>query len=440
MQNKDFKWGVATAAYQIEGAANEDGRTPSIWDKFCEVPGNIRNGDTGLVACDHYHRYKEDVEIMNWMGVDTYRFSVSWSRVIPNGIGEVNQAGIDFYSKLIDELLEKDIEPFLTIYHWDLPQVLQEKGGWLNREIADWFAYYTQVLVSNFGDRVKYWITINEPHCICWFGYLKGWFAPGVQDLNSAVIAAHHVLLSHGRAAQVIKQNLPNAKVGFAPGLTPCVPASDSEPDIAAARRQDGYDIRWFLDPVYGKGYPKDILEIFDINPPILGNDMEIIATPTDFLGVNFYLRSVIANDPDGDFLQVKGVDPEDSKYTAMGWEICAPALRDLLLRVQKDYGPKEIFITENGSAWDDVVEADGSIKDKDRIDYLEQHIEQIQIAINDGVPVKGYFAWSLLDNFEWTFGYEKRFGLVRVDYQTLKRTPKASAHRYREIIELDKR
>ncbi|MEY2672185.1 MAG: hypothetical protein RLZZ508_62 [Actinomycetota bacterium] len=431
----DFKWGVATAAFQIEGAANEDGRAPSIWDKFCEVPGNIRNGDNGLVACDHYHRYKEDVEIMDWIGVNAYRFSVSWSRVLPNGIGEVNPAGIAFYSNLVDELLAKGIEPFLTIYHWDLPQALQEKGGWLNREAADWFAYYTEVLVANLGDRVKNWITINEPHCICWFGFLKGWFAPGVQDLNSAVTAAHHVLLAHGRAVRVINKLLPEAKVGIAPGLTPCVPATQSPEDIAAAARQDGYDIRWFMDPVYGKGYPKDIVEIFGITPPILDDDMEVISTPTDFLGVNFYLRSVIADDPDGEFLKIKGIDPADSKYTGMGWEICAPAFKDLLVRIKNDYSPKEIFITENGSAWDDVVQADGSINDVDRIEYLELHLEQMRKAISEGVPVKGYFAWSFMDNFEWTFGYEKRFGLVHVDYDTLKRTPKASAHRYREII-----
>lgn len=431
----DFKWGVATAAFQIEGAANEDGRAPSIWDKFCEVPGNIRNSDNGLVACDHYHRYKEDVEIMDWMGVDAYRFSVSWSRVLPNGIGEVNQAGIAFYSNLVDELLAKGIEPFLTIYHWDLPQALQEKGGWLNREAANWFAYYTEVLVSNLGDRVKNWITINEPHCICWFGFLKGWFAPGVQDLNSAVTAAHHVLLAHGRAVRVINKLLPEAKVGIAPGLTPCVPATQSPEDIAAAARQDGYDIRWFMDPVYGKGYPKDIVEIFGITPPIVADDMEVISTPTDFLGVNFYLRSVIADDPNGEFLKIRGIDPADSKYTGMGWEICAPAFKDLLVRIKNDYSPKEIFITENGSAWDDVVQADGSINDVDRIEYLELHLEQMRKAISEGVPVKGYFAWSFMDNFEWTFGYEKRFGLVRVDYDTFKRTPKASAHRYREII-----
>ncbi len=430
-----FKWGVATAAYQIEGAANEGGRSPSIWDKHCEVPGNIRNGDSGLVACDHYHRYKEDVEIMHWMGVDTYRLSISWSRVLPNGIGEVNQEGIEFYSNLIDELLSKGIEPFVTLYHWDLPQVLQEKGGWLNREVADWFAYYTEVLTEHLGDRVNHWITINEPHCICWFGFLKGWFAPGVKDLNSAVTAAHHVLLAHGRAVRVINKALPSAKVGFAPGLTPCVPASDSAADIAAAHRQDGYDIRWFMDPVYGKGYPQDVVDIFGINPPIVGDDMEVIATPTDFLGVNFYLRSVIADDPDGEFLKIKGVDPVDSKYTGMGWEICAPAFKDLLIRVKNDYAPKEIYITENGSAWDDVVELDGSVNDVDRIEYLELHLEQMQLAINEGVPIKGYFAWSFMDNFEWTFGYEKRFGLVRVDYDTLQRTPKASAHRYREII-----
>lgn len=431
----DFKWGVATAAFQIEGASAEGGRTKSIWDVFCEIPGKIQNGDDGTVACDHYHRYEEDLEIMKWMGVNSYRFSVSWNRILPNGVGEVNHAGIDFYNRLIDSMISKGIEPLLTIYHWDLPQALHEKGGWLNRESADWFETYTKVLVEHFGDRVKNWITINEPHCVVWFGYLRGWFAPGIADRQSALTAGHHVLLAHGKAVRAIKAVYPNSNVGMAPGLTPCVPASDSPEDIAAAKLQDDFEIAWWLDPIYGKGYPTNIIEKFGLTPPVVEGDMEIISTPTDFLGVNFYLRSIIAADPTDEFLGVKGVDLPDAKYTAMGWEICAPAFKDLLVRVTQTYAPKEIFITENGSAWDDVVEEDGSINDVDRIEYLEQHLEAMNDAKLAGAPINGYFAWSFMDNFEWGHGYSKRFGLVRVDYDTLKRTPKASAYKYREIV-----
>lgn len=430
-----FLWGAATAAYQIEGAAKSDGRSPSIWDTFSETPGKTHQGDTGLVACDHYNRYPEDVQIMKWMGVNAYRFSISWTRILPDGIGSVNQAGIDFYNRLIDELLAQGIEPWITIYHWDLPQVLQDRGGWVNRECADWFAEYTQVLVENFGDRVNNWITINEPHCTAWFGYFRGWFAPGIADLQASIDAAHHLLLGHGKAVRVIKKRYPHANVGFAPGLTPVEAASESVEDLAAARFMDGYDIRWFMDPVYGRGYPQDVIDRLGVQPPVLDDDLEVIATPTDFLGVNFYLRQVMKADPENEFFGVGGVDIPNAKVTGMGWEVHPQSLTNLLMRIDQDYAPAEIYITENGSAWDDIIDTQNRIEDIDRVEYLRDHLTAMQVAIDSGVPVNGYFAWSLLDNFEWTAGYSKRFGLIYVDYETMERHPKQSAHWYRQHI-----
>ena len=431
---KDFLWGAATAAFQIEGAAKKDGRSPSIWDTYSEIPGKINNADKADVACNHYELYEKDLDLMQWMGLNAYRFSISWSRVLPNGIGQVNQAGIDFYNRLIDGLLSRGITPFLTIYHWDLPQILHEQGGWQSRESVEWFKEYTQVLVENFGDRVKNWITINEPHCIAWFGYFRGWFAPGIQDLQSSIDVVHHLLLAHGNAVRIIRDGIPDSKVGMSPGLTPVYPASDSPEDLAAADFVDGYDIRWFLDPLHGRGYPQVVLDKFKLTPPIQAGDMEIIAAPIDFLGVNFYLRQVIKDSPDSDFFGVEGVDTPGTPVTAMGWEINPESLTDLLVRLKEDYKTKEIFITENGSAWNDIL-ANGEVNDQERINYLTSHLQAVEKAVRLGVPVNGYFAWSLLDNFEWTHGYAKRFGLIHVDYSTLIRTPKLSAHWYRAKI-----
>lgn len=430
----EFFWGAATAAYQIEGAANLYGRTPSIWDTFANTPGKIHNGDTGEVACDHYHRFAEDLNLMSELGINAYRFSISWSRILPTFGGPVNQAGIDFYNRLIDGLLDHGITPFLTIYHWDLPQYLHERGGWNSRESVTWFADYTQVLVDHFGDRVKNWITINEPHCIAWFGYFRGWFAPGISDLQISLNVAHHLLLSHGRAARIIKNSIPDAKVGIAPGLTPVYPATDSPEDHAAAAFMDAYDLRWFLDPVYGKGYPPQALERFGMTPPIFEGDMEEIAAPTDFLGVNFYLRQVVKAAPGSGFFDIDGVDTPGTPVTGMGWEINPEALTDLLLRIERDYAPQEIFITENGSAWPDEIRG-GEVNDLNRINYLELHLKAMGAAIAAEVPVHGYFAWSLLDNFEWTHGYNKRFGLIYVDYPTGTRTIKASGRWYSDYI-----
>lgn len=435
----EFLWGAATAAYQIEGAAALGGRSPSIWDTFSATPGRTHQGDTGAIACDHYHRFEADLDLISELGLDSYRFSISWSRLLPEGIGEINHEGINFYNSLIDGLVARGITPFITLYHWDLPRVLQEKGGWNNRECAWWFENFARVCAEQFGDRVKHWITINEPHCVAWFGNFRGWHAPGISDLQTSINVAHHLLLGHGLATRVIHKIVTDSKVGIAPGMTPVYPASDSPEDEAAAEFMDGYDIRWFLDPIYGRGYPKVVLERFNKVPPIQHGDMEIIATPTDFLGVNFYLKQTVKSSSESNFFGVEGVDTPGTPVTAMGWEINPESFAELLIRIVREYSPKEIYITENGSAWDDKLD-DGRVEDHGRIAYLKEHVNSMQVAMNSGVPVKGYFAWSLLDNFEWTFGYSKRFGLIYVDFESLERIPKASAHWYSEFIQAQRR
>jgi beta-glucosidase len=437
MNLNPFFWGAATSAFQIEGAANIDGRTPSIWDIFVSTPGNIANQDNAEIACDHYHRLEEDLDLIKGMGLNSYRFSISWSRILPTVDGQVNIQGLNFYNRLINGLISRGIEPFLTIYHWDLPQYLHDLGGWNNRESVDWFANYTQVLIDNFGDRVKYWITINEPHCIAWFGYYRGWFAPGIQDLQTSLNVAHHLLLAHGKASKLIHDSLPLAKVGIAPGLTPVYPFSNSAEDRAAAEFMDAYDIRWFLDPIFGNGYPQEALNRFNMQPPIEDGDLEIISEPMDFLGVNFYLRQVVRANKESDFFGVDGVDTPGTPTTGMGWEINPEALADLLIRVNHDYKVPEYFITENGSAWDDD-EIDGSVNDINRIDYLEKHLSAMEVAIDKGVPIRGYFAWSLLDNFEWTHGYSKRFGLVYINFQNQSRIIKESGKWYARRIQIN--
>ncbi|MFI5955959.1 GH1 family beta-glucosidase [Cryptosporangium sp. NPDC051539] len=433
----DFVWGVATAAYQIEGAVDTDGRSPSIWDTFGRIPGAIANGDTGDVACDHYHRWPEDLRLIRELGVDAYRFSVAWPRVIPTGTGPVNPAGLAFYDRLVDELLAAGIRPFVTLYHWDLPQVLQDKGGWPARDTAQAFADYAAVVAGALGDRVTDWCTINEPLCVAWIGHLEGRMAPGFTDLRQAVDASHHVLLGHGLATEAVRASASApASVGIVLNLSPVDPATDSEADAAAAARADGHTNRWWLDPLYGRGYPQDMVELYGTEPPVLDGDLETIAAPTDYLGVNYYFRGVVADDPEGPVPHARQLDVlPGARYTAMDWEIYPAGLDRILTRVWEDYRPPRLYVTEQGSAWPDVVDADGGIEDKDRIDFLEQHLEAIDAAVAAGVPLAGYFVWSLLDNLEWAYGYEKRFGLVHVDYATQKRTMKASGRRYAEIL-----
>ena len=432
----DFVWGVATSAYQIEGAVDVDGRSPSIWDTFCQVPGVIDNGDTGDVACDHYHRWREDLGLVQQLGANAYRFSVAWPRVVPGGTGAVNQKGLDFYDALVDDLLGKGITPFVTLYHWDLPQAQQDRGGWPSRDTAYAFAEYAAVVAAALGDRVSNWTTLNEPLCSAWLGHLEGVMAPGIKDIAAAVPASYHLHLGHGLAVQALRAGAAlTPSVGITNNLSPAYPASNDPDDVAAARRADGHTNRWWLDPIFGRGYPADMVEVYGVEPPVQGNDLEVIAQPLDHLGVNYYFREVVLDNPSGIGAKVATTRVPGAQETAMGWEVFPQGLEDILVRVAEDYSPAKIYVTENGSSWEDSVDADGSVDDVQRARYLASHIEACAGARRRGAPVEGYFAWSLLDNFEWAYGYDKRFGLVRVDYDTQERTMKGSGRRYAEII-----
>jgi len=432
----DFVWGAATSAYQIEGAVAEGGRTPSIWDTFCRVPGAIAGGDTGEVACDHYHRMPEDVALMRSLGLDAYRFSLSWSRVLPEGSGRVNQAGLDFYDRLVDRLLAAGIRPFATVYHWDLPQALQDRGGWPARDTAHRLAEFAGVVGERLGDRVADWFTVNEPLCSAWIGHLEGRMAPGLTDLAQAVRASHHLLLGHGLAMQALRAAAPGpVRVGAVLNPSPVEPATDDPADLAAARRTDGHVNRWWMDPLFGRGYPADMVEAYGVEPPVQDGDLETIAAPADHIGINYYFRQVIADDPAGPAPRGRMVSRPEWPVTGMGWEVHAAGLEEVLLRISEEYGAQTVYVTENGSAYPDHVRPDGTVADEERTRFLEDHLTACARAAAKGVPLAGYFAWSLLDNFEWAYGYDKRFGLVHVDYATQQRTVKASGHRYAELI-----
>nr|BFE88408.1 GH1 family beta-glucosidase [Planobispora longispora] len=427
---------MATSAYQIEGAVSEDGRSPSIWDTFCRVPGAVDGGDTGDVACDHYHRWPEDVELMRRLGVDAYRFSVAWPRVIPDGAGEVNPRGLAFYDRLVDALLEAGIRPFATLYHWDLPQALQDRGGWPSRETALRFAEYAAAVAGALGDRVTDWTTLNEPLCSSWIGHLEGRMAPGWTDLTAAVRASCHLHLGHGLAVQAIRAAARSTpSIGIVNNLSTCEPATDSDEDRAATRRMDGHVNRWWLDPVLGRGYPEDMIEVYGVDLPLREGDLETIAAPLDYLGLNYYFRQIVADDPTGPAPYARQVPVPGAPVTGMDWEINADGLERLLLRLTREYGAERLYVTENGSAWPDTVGPDGTVDDPERTAYLEDHIAACARAARQGAPLAGYFAWSLLDNFEWAYGYDKRFGLVHVDYATQARTVKTSGHRYAALI-----
>ena len=432
---KEFIWGAATASYQIEGAWNEDGKGESIWDRFSHTPGNVRDGDTGDVACDHYHRWREDIALMKEMGLKAYRFSIAWPRIIPNGIGQVNQAGIDFYSHLVDALLEANIEPFVTLYHWDLPQALEDEGGWHTRKSVNAFVEYSDVVSRILGDRVKKWITLNEPWVSAFVGYEEGRHAPGVKDPQAALAASHHLLLAHGRAVSVIRRNSPDAQVGITLNLLQVMAASNSTADRAAAYFDDGRINRWFLDPISGRGYPLDMVRDYGTEMGFVqAGDLEQIATPIDFLGVNYYMRGIsrsknipeVENNPQTTFRR--------DEITEMGWEVYPEGIYTLLGRLYFDYEFPVIYITENGAAFKDQV-LNGQVDDPQRLSYIKRHLQQVFRAIEAGVPVKGYFAWSLMDNFEWAHGFSKRFGLIFVDYKTQQRIPKSSARWYEQVI-----
>ena len=428
----DFRWGAATASYQIEGAAHEDGRGESVWDRFAATPGKVRNGDSGAIACDFYNRYRDDVALMRELGLDAFRFSIAWPRVLPDGRGHVNAAGLDFYDRLVDELLAHGIEPFATLFHWDTPQALEDAGGWPVRATAEAFVEYTEAVVERLGDRVHNWMTHNEPWVCAWIGHAWGEHAPGRTSEADAVAAAHHLLLSHGWAVQAIRRASPHANVGISLNLAHAYPASHSPEDEAAAWHVDGGGNRWFLDPIFRGAYPADLLERNAIVEPLIEDgDLAAIATPIDFLGVNNYFRFVVGAGAEGPRILR---DPE-ALQTDMGWEVYPDGLHALLTRVADEYAPPAIYVTENGAAFGDVRGHDGRVHDPERTDYLQTHVDAVARAVADGVPVKGYFVWSLLDNFEWAHGYSKRFGIVYVDYPTLERVPKDSFYWYRDFI-----
>jgi beta-glucosidase len=428
-----FTWGTATASYQIEGAVHEDGRGESIWDRFSHTPGKVVNGDTGDVACDHYHRWREDLDLMQNIGVNAYRFSVAWPRIVPGGRGSANPAGLDFYDRLVDGLLERDITPWVTLYHWDLPQVLEDQGGWPNRATADAFAEYSDAVTRRLGDRVKNWITLNEPWCSAFLGYFNGQHAPGRTEPNVWLEATHTLLLAHGQAVEVVRRNVPDAKVGITLNFSHTYPISESEADKAAARRWDGFFNRWFLDPLYGRGYPTDMLELYGrmgTAPKFDPADFDRIAAPTDFLGINYYNPAFVRHDPDATGMQVGHVHVP-GEYTEMDWLVYPQGLYDLLRRLASDYPTGPLYVTENGAAYPDEPPRDGRVDDPQRMAYYAMHVGACQQAIADGVPLAGYFAWSLMDNFEWAFGYTRRFGITYVDYDTQARTLKNSGRFY---------
>ncbi|WP_030749139.1 GH1 family beta-glucosidase [Streptomyces griseus] len=431
----DFAWGTATSAYQIEGAVAEDGRAPSIWDTFSRVPGAIDNGDTGDTACDHYHRWPEDVALMKEMGVGTYRMSIAWPRVVPGGDGPVNAAGLDFYDRLVDGLLDAGITPSVTLYHWDLPQALQDRGGWTSRETAEHLAAYASAVAGRLGDRVGTWATLNEPLCSAWIGHLEGRMAPGLTDLTAAVRASYHLLLGHGLTTAAVRAAVPGARVGLVTNHSTVAPASGRPEDLAAAARMDGHSNRWWLDPVYGKGFPADMRELYGVELPERPGDLETIAAPLDWHGLNYYFPVTVEDDPEGPVPHAREVRLPDVPRTGMDWQIEAAGLESLLLRLTEEYGVRELYVTENGSAFPDTTGPDGAVHDPDRVQYLEQHLAACASAVRKGAPLAGYYAWSLLDNFEWAYGYDKRFGLVHVDYATQKRTVKTSGRRYAELI-----
>ncbi len=440
-----FTWGVATSSYQIEGAVAEDGRTPSIWDTFCRVPGAVHEADNGDVACDHYHRMPQDVALIKSLGVDSYRFSVAWPRVQPGGRGPVNPAGLNFYDRLVDELLANEIAPWVTLYHWDLPQELEDAGGWPNRDTAYRFADYAMLVFDKLQDRVDTFTTLNEPWCSAWLGYHVGVHAPGRRNFDDSLAAVHHLLLGHGLATQRMRaaESRPHT-YGITLNMGTSDPASDSAEDRDAARRADGMGTRIYLDPLYRGEYPADIVADLAVRGsafPVQDGDLEIISTPFEVLGVNNYFGQDFAGtdeegntrDADGEPV-VRAVLP-DTARTAMGWPITPERLTQLLVRLHRDYPGLPLVITENGAAFDDQADESGYVRDDDRTEYLAEHIAAVAAARAQGADVRGYFAWSLMDNFEWAEGYAKRFGIVHVDYRTQKRTAKQSALWFRDNI-----
>ena len=434
---KDFVWGTATSSYQIEGGGLDYGRGECIWHRFSHTEGKVHNGDTGDIACDHIHRYTDDVKLMSDLGVDAYRFSVAWARVLPTGIGEVNEQGLDFYDRLVDTLLDAKINPYITLYHWDLPQALQDKGGWENPESIEWYSNYVDLMTRTLGDRISEWTTFNEPFVVSMVGNLFGAHAPGKRDPVAAYTVAHHLMLSHGAAVPIIRNNVENAQVGITLDQTYSMPASDSDKDRQAARRFAAFHNDWFNDPVFRGTYPADLLARLEPQRVFKNVDLSDISkacVPIDFLGVNYYTRNVMkaTDEPLLGFEQIK---IEGAEHTAMDWEVYPDGLLHTLLYIHNAYFPPKIFITENGCAYDDPEPVNGRVHDNKRVEYYRLHLDAVSRAIELGVPMGGYYAWSLMDNFEWAEGYDKRFGMVYVDFETQERTPKDSALYFRDRI-----
>ncbi len=434
-----FRWGAATASYQIEGAVHEDGRGESIWDRFCATPGKVFNNESGAIACDHYHRYQEDIQLMRELGLQAYRFSIAWPRIFPTGRNRVNPAGLDFYERLVDALLAANIEPFATLFHWDLPQALQDDfGGWTSRDTSKAFVDYANVVSQRLGDRVKNWITLNEPQVVAHVGYEYGTHAPGISNPRLAWQVSHHLLLGHGLAVPVIRANSKNAQVGITLNLSSVHAATDSEQDQFAAQIEDGKNNRWYIEPIFRGSYPSDIVDLLEQNnltPQVVNGDAAIIAVPVDFLGVNNYTRNIVR--------QKSGVAPGITEhvhipgveYTEMNWEVYPDGLREVLVRLHRDYAVPRLYVTENGAAFPDVVSANSRVHDSRRENYYREYLTQAHAAISEGAPLAGYFAWSLMDNFEWAAGYSKRFGITYVDYATQQRIIKDSGYWYRDTI-----
>lgn len=438
---ENFAWGAATAAYQIEGGWDADGKGPSVWDAFCERDGAIVGRQHGRIACDHHRLWREDVATMRWLGLRAYRFSVSWPRIMPEGTGAVNEAGLDFYDRLVDELVDNGVQPWLTLFHWDLPQALQWRGGWLNPDIPRWFADYTRVVVERLGDRVKHWMTLNEPQCFIGLGLRDGTHAPGLKyDWPDVLQAGHHALLAHGRAVQAIRAHGSGHRIGWAPVVGPRIPLTESSADIAAARaetfafrQKSVWSNSWWGDPVILGRYPEDGLRAFGAAAPRFTEaEMALISTPIDFYGLNTYHGERIRAGADGQPEPVPAAP--GGPITLTHWPVAFDVLRWAARFCHERYG-KPVVVTENGISMSDWVMADGRIHDPQRIDYLQRHLLGLAAARRDGVPIEGYFVWSLLDNFEWQEGFRQRFGLVHVDYATQRRSPKDSAHWYREVI-----
>ncbi len=431
-----FVWGAATSAYQIEGSPLADGAGPSIWQRFAHTPGMMHNGDNGDVACDHYRRFREDVQLMKALGLTGYRFSVNWARVLPAGTGRINPKGLDFYSRLVDALLEQGIAPHLTLFHWDLPAALDERGGWLNRDSAGWFAEYARVMYRALDDRVACWATLNEPWVVSDGGYLHGTLAPGHRNLFEAPVVSHNLLRAHGAAVQAYRAEGRHA-IGLVVNIEPKYPHSDSEHDLAATHRAHAYMNRQYLDPVFKGRYPAALAEMFGAAwPRWPAEDFALIRQPLDFVGINYYTRAVVRHDPAHGPLRAAAVRQAGATYTQTGWEVYPDGLLDTLLWFRRRYGDVPLYLTENGAAFADPPVAGASVlDDPQRVDYLRRHLVRVHRAIEAGIDLRGYYAWSLLDNLEWSLGFAKRFGLYHVDFASQRRTPKASARFYAQVI-----